>query len=76
MRLHLLRLQIYRKLADGTLAPVHQTVHVKRQRDCVWKTAPIAVQRLCNGDLRRTIVLARALAIHSSTHRLPLTASR
>ena len=37
-------LQIYRKLADGTLAPVHQTVHVKRQRDCVWKTAPIAVQ--------------------------------
>jgi len=54
---HLLHLQIYRKLADGTLAPVHQTVHVKRQRDCVWKTAPIAVQRLCNGDLRRTIVL-------------------
>ena len=50
-------LRIFRKLADGTKAPVYETGHVTRVRECAWKTVPIPLQRLHNGDPLRMIVI-------------------
>ena len=50
-------LKIFRTLADGTKAPVYETGHVRGVRDCAWKTVPIPLQRLHNGDPLRIIVL-------------------
>ena len=43
--------QISRKIADDTYALVYRTNAIRYTRDCAWKTAPIPLQRLANGNL-------------------------
>ena len=50
-------LKIFRLLADGTKAPVYETGHVRAVRECAWKTVPIPLQRLHNGDPLRLVVI-------------------
>ena len=44
-------IQILRKIADDTYALVYRTNAIRYTRDCTWKTAPIPLQRLANGDM-------------------------
>ena len=49
--------KISRVLPDKTVYPVYQTAHVRSTRDCAWKTAPIPMQRFCNGDRNAKLVV-------------------
>ena len=42
--------QILRRIADGSYCLVYRTNNLRRTRDAVWKTAPIPLQRICNGS--------------------------
>ena len=48
--------QILRQLADGTACLVYRTKRSHYTRDAVWKSAPIPMQRLCNGDPEAKLV--------------------
>lgn len=50
-------LQIYRQAIDGGWMSVYQTEVVKHNYNPVWNSFKISVQRLCNGDVDRPILV-------------------
>ena len=48
---------MYRTLPDGSTTPFYRSEHLLTTREATWRTEPIPMQRLCNGDLQRTILI-------------------
>ncbi|MES1915729.1 MAG: hypothetical protein MHM6MM_007634 [Cercozoa sp. M6MM] len=49
--------EIARALEDGSWQPVHKTEIIKRKKSPVWKPFTISLQKLCNADIHRPLLL-------------------